>query len=114
MEVDEEEDQLAKTALKQTQAKFKVSINTAEIKRLIMIEVRKKWQNIWADEKEGSRLYQVRECVGAEGIRDGNRRKDVIISRWRIGNAALHYSLRIKGKHELNVMQNDGERFEIS
>lgn len=36
MEVDEEEDQLAKTALKQTQAEFKVSINTAEIKRLLI------------------------------------------------------------------------------
>lgn len=102
MGVDENEevDVLAKKALNHTQIEIKLALSKAEFKRVITFEVRKKWQELWNSGSKGRHLFQIQEYVGNERKRFGNRKKDVIISRLRIGHTALNYSLFKIGKHE--------------
>ncbi len=54
-------------------------------------------------------LFQIQEYVGNERKRLGNRKKDVIISRLRIGHTALNHSLYKIGKHESGKCDKCGE-----
>lgn len=105
----EEVDKLAKKALKHPQIEINVSLSKSEIKRLIAIEISKKWQKIWNNDSKGRHLYQIQERVGNERKRYGNRKKDVIITRLRIGHTALNYSLYKIGKHDTGKCDNCGE-----
>ncbi len=96
----EEVDLLAKKALNHTQIEIKLALSKAEFKRVISVEVNKKWQKLWNSESKGRHLFQIKEYVGKERKRYGNRKKDVIISRLRIGHTALNHSLYKIGKHE--------------
>ncbi len=96
----EEVDLLAKKALNHTQIEIKLSLSQAEFRRVISVEVNKKWQNLWNSESKGRHLFQIQEYVGNETKRYGNRKKDVIIARLRIGHTALNHSLYKIGKHE--------------
>ncbi len=95
----EEVSLLAKKALNHTPIEIKLALSKAEFKRVISVEVNKKWQKLWNSESKGRPLFQIQEYVGKEGKRYGNRKKDVIISRLRIGHTALNSLYKI-GKHE--------------
>ncbi len=96
----EEVDLLAKKALHHTQIEIKLALSKAEFKRVISVEVNKKWQKLWNSVSKGRPLFQIQEYVGNERKIYGNRKKDVIISRLRIGHTALNHSLYKIGKHE--------------
>jgi len=61
-----------------------LALSKAEFKRVISVEVNKKWQKLWNSESKGRHLFQIQEYVGNERKRYGNRKKDVIISTLRI------------------------------
>ncbi len=86
----EEVDFLAKKALNHTQIEIKLALSKSEFKRVISVEVNKKWQKLWNSESKGRHLFQIQEYVGNERKGYGNRKKDVIISRLRIGHTALN------------------------
>ncbi len=71
---------LAKKALNHPQIKIKLALSKAEFKRMISVEVNKKWQKLSNSESKGRHLFQIQEYVGKERKRYGNRKKDVIIS----------------------------------
>lgn len=86
-----------------------LALSKAEFKRVITFEVRKKWQKLWNSGSKGRHLFQIQEYVGNERKRYGNRKKDVIISRLRIGHTALNNSLYKIGKHESGECDKCGE-----
>uniref|UniRef100_A0A8C1XU29 Uncharacterized protein n=1 Tax=Cyprinus carpio TaxID=7962 RepID=A0A8C1XU29_CYPCA len=83
----EEVDLLAKKALNHPQIEIMIALSKAEFKRLITLEANKKWQDIWNSGSKGRHLFQIQESVGKERKRYGNRKKDVILSRLRIGHS---------------------------
>ncbi len=105
----EEVDLLAKKALNYPQIEIKLALSKAEFKRVIAFEVSKKWQKLWNSGSKGRHLFQIQEYVGNERKRLGNRKKDVIISRLRIGHTALNHSLYKIGKHESGKCDKCGE-----
>ncbi|KAI2643913.1 Gag-Pol polyprotein [Labeo rohita] len=96
-------DQLAKKTLEHAQVELQITISKSEIKRLIYVEVEKKWQKIWENESKGRHLFKIQECVGKRRVHYGNRRKEVILSRLRIGHIALNNSLYMKQVNVINV-----------
>jgi len=105
----EEVDQLAKEALNHSQIEMNVSLSKSEINRLIAIKINKRWQKVWNNDCKGRHLYQIQRKVGNERKRYGNRKKDVIIMRLRIGHTALNYSLYKIGKHDTGKCDKCGE-----
>lgn len=105
----EEADMLAKKALNNEQIEIKLALSKTEFKRMIAVEIYKKWQQVWNKETKGRHLYQIQEFVGNGRKRYGYRRKDVIITRLRIGHTSLNYSLYKIGKHESGKCDNCGE-----
>ncbi|XP_038157609.1 uncharacterized protein LOC119794224, partial [Cyprinodon tularosa] len=105
----EKADKLAKKALNHQQIEMNVFLSKSEMKTLITIETRKKWQTIWNNESKGRHLYQIQKFIGKERKRYGNRKKDIIISRLRIGHTALNYSLFKIGKHETGHCDKCGD-----
>ncbi len=69
---------------------------------MISVEVNKKWQKLRNSESKGRHLFQIQEYVG-------NEKKDVIISRLRIGHTALNHSLYKIGKHESGKCDKCGQ-----
>ncbi len=104
-----EVDLLAKKALNHTQIEIKLAISKAEFKRVISVEVNKKWQKLWNSESKGRHLFQIQEYVGNERKRYGNRKKDVLIWRLRIGHTVLNHSLNKIGKHESGKCDKCGQ-----
>ncbi len=100
---------VAKKALNYPQIEIKLALSKAEFKRVIAFEVSKKWQKLWNSGSKGRHLFQIQEYVGNERKRLGNRKKDVIISRLRIGHTALNHSLYKIGKHESGKCDKCGE-----
>ncbi len=69
----------------------------------------KKWQELWNGGSKGRHIFQIQYYVENERKRYGNRMKNVIISRLRIGQTALNYSLYKIGKHESVQCDKCGE-----
>ncbi len=67
----EEVDLLAKKALTYPQIEIKLALSKAEFKRVISVEVSKKWQKLWNSGSKGRHLFQIQEM----------REKDMEIGR---------------------------------
>ena len=96
----EEVDSLAKQAIKFPEVDINIALSKTEIKSIIAKEIRKKWQKEWDSGNKGRHLYKIQGTVGFERRNFGNRRKDVIISRMRIGHCLLNQSMVRIGKHQ--------------
>ncbi len=59
----EEVDLIVKKALNHTQIEIKLALSKAEFKRVISVEVNKKWQKLWNSESKGRHLFQIQEYV---------------------------------------------------
>ncbi|XP_046732719.1 uncharacterized protein LOC124403146 [Silurus meridionalis] len=86
-------DVLAKNALNHSLIDIKVALSRAEFKAVISSKVGRRWQEVWNSGANGRHLFLIQETVGTERKRLGNRRKDVIVTRLRIGHAALNSDL---------------------
>ncbi|XP_042577199.1 uncharacterized protein LOC109095263 [Cyprinus carpio] len=93
-------DSLAKQAIKFTEVDINIALSKTEIKSIIAKEIRKKWQNEWDSGNKCRHLYNIQGTVGLERRNIGNRRKDVLISRMRIGHCLLNQSMFKIGKHQ--------------
>ncbi len=62
----EQVDLLAKKALNHPQIEIKLGLSKAEFKRVISVEVNKKWQKLWNSASKGRHLFQIQEYVGNE------------------------------------------------
>jgi len=74
--------------LKDPEIKIRVQMSKAETKGLIGSEVKKRWQRIWDNDLRGRHLYSIQSKVGVERANVNNRKKDVIMTRLRIGHSA--------------------------
>ncbi len=70
----EQVDLLAKKALNHPQIEIKLGLSKAEFKRVISVEVNKKWQKLWNSASKGRHLFQIQEYVGNERKIYGNRK----------------------------------------
>ncbi len=62
---------LAKKALNYPQIEIKLALSKVEFKRVISVEVSKKWQKLWNSGSKGRHLFQIQEM----------REKDMEIGR---------------------------------
>ena len=57
------------------------------------------WQEIWDIMNTGRRLYSIQPQVQNSEIQGRNRRKEIIITRLRIGHTGLRLTVSKIGKH---------------
>lgn len=89
----EEADKQAKESLKDL-----VLLSKAEIKGLSGVKMEKKWQNIWDTGRTMRHLYNIHRNVGM--VRKTDRKREVIMTRLRIGHTTMNKILFIIEKHE--------------
>ena len=96
----ESADKMAKKAIKKLAVEMNVKISKSEVKSMIWERVNVLWQEKWNNEVKGRHLYCIQNSIGTKKVMSGDRRKEIVLTRLRLGHSALNKSLHIIGKHQ--------------
>jgi ribonuclease HI len=100
IEGNEEADMLAKSALNHTTVEMPLDLEYGEAQTIYRHHFLRKWQQEWANANTGAAYRQIQPQVDLSiKYKDGNRRKEVAISRLRFGHCLLNEQLYRWGRH---------------
>lgn len=103
-------DGLAKEAIKQPEIQIDIPPELADLKRVIRREVMTEWQARWNSAPE-SRHYWSLETKISNRIKfaSTNRKKEVVISRLRLGKCRLNHNMKKINLHKTGLCETCGE-----
>jgi len=90
-------DKLAKQAVKKENIEANIKLSKSEGKSITWKEATRERQHQWDRETKRRCLYAIKNKVGAVKNREVNRKKEIVMTRLRIGhsnlNGTVHYTL---------------------
>lgn len=92
-------DKLAKKALDKREVDVKVPMGKKEAKSILKRKLMNKWRIRWDSSSTGRWCYSITQTVGRIHCQ-GRNRKEVLLSRLRLGHTGLNSTLAIMGLHE--------------
>lgn len=93
-------DKLAKEATNHRIVDLAVICGQAEVKSIIKLEMRGRWQKQWEEERRGRWLYKIQRGVGVRRATGRSKRAEEVVSRLRFGHTGLNSTLFLIGKHD--------------
>uniref|UniRef100_A0A3Q3AL86 Reverse transcriptase domain-containing protein n=1 Tax=Kryptolebias marmoratus TaxID=37003 RepID=A0A3Q3AL86_KRYMA len=102
-------DRFAKSAAKKPNMELNVKISKKEIKNIVKVYGKDKWQGQWDRGSSARFYYSIQEKVGE--LRKCNRikKEEDIISRMRFGHTGLNSTLKIINKHNTGCCSQCGQ-----
>lgn len=88
--MNEAADRLAKAATNHERVDLAVNFGQEEVKNIIKLEMRGRWQKQWEEERRGRWLYKIQRGMGVRRATGRSRRKEVVVSRLRFGHTGLN------------------------
>lgn len=105
----ERADKKAKEGSKNCNIDIKVGFSKSEVKSLIKLRLRERWQKQWEEERKGRWFFRIQRKVGEMRGAERNRKEETIITRLRFGHTGLNGSLFKIGKHETGRCEYCGQ-----
>ena len=104
-------DRLARGAIRHQNIELVIPPEIDDLKRIIKKEIIKEWQNRW-NSTPGDHHYRSLEARVSGGFKfeTSNRKKEVLISRLRLGKCGLNHYLHVMGLHDTGLCENCGTK----
>lgn len=104
----EQADKFAKGAAR-SHVGLPVKYSKSEVKSIIKVKLKEKWQSQWDGEGKGRYYYSMQKTVGQCRRSFRSRRDEDIISRVRFGHTGLNSTPKKMGKHDTGTCDFCGQ-----
>lgn len=105
----EQADKFAKSAARRSYVGLTIKYSKSEVKSLIKVKLKEKWQAQWDGDGKGRYYYSMQKTVGQCRRSFRSRRDEDIISRVRFGHTGLNSTLKKMGKHDTGTCDFCGQ-----
>lgn len=105
----EQADKFAKGAARRSHVGLPVKYSKSEVKSIIKVKLKEKWQSQWDGEGKGRYYYSMQKTVGQCRRSFRSRRDEDIISRVRFGHTGLNSTPKKMGKHDTGTCDFCGQ-----